>query len=106
MTDEELEKKCGQILDKALSSDSEFLHFLIWVMSERVKKIASEHSIDQDFHWDLRKENIKMIMFWVLIVCVILLASDFRVALNPIENYKKWISLNWFGVGVITLLLI
>ena len=46
MTDEELEKKCGQILDKALSSDSEFLHFLIWVMSERVKKIASEHLID------------------------------------------------------------
>ena len=46
MTDEELEKKYGQILDKALSSDSEFLHFLIWVMSERVKKIASEHSIE------------------------------------------------------------
>lgn len=46
MTDEELEKKCGQILDKALSSDSEFLHFLIWVMSERVEKIASKYSID------------------------------------------------------------
>ena len=46
MTDEELEEKCSQILNKALSSDSEFLHFLIWVMSERVKKIASEHSID------------------------------------------------------------
>ena len=55
MTDEELEKKCGQILDKALSSDSEFLHFLIWVMSERVKKIASEHSTKQDFHWDFEK---------------------------------------------------
>lgn len=46
MTDEELEEKCGQILDKALSSDSEFLHFIIWVMSERVKKIASDHSIN------------------------------------------------------------
>lgn len=46
MTDEELEEKCGQILDKALSSESEFLHFMIWVMSERVKKIAREHSID------------------------------------------------------------
>lgn len=46
MTDEGLEEKCGQILNKALSSDSEFLHFLIWVMSERVKKIASKHPID------------------------------------------------------------
>lgn len=46
MTDEELEKKCSQILDKALSSESEFLHFMIWVMSERVKKIAREYSID------------------------------------------------------------
>ena len=46
MTDEELEKKRGQILDKALSSASEFLHFLIWVMSERVKKIASKYSIE------------------------------------------------------------
>ena len=42
MTDEELEEKCSQILDKALSSDAEFLHFMIWVMSERVKKIVSE----------------------------------------------------------------
>ena len=55
MTDEELEKKCGQILDKALSSDSEFLHFLIWVMNERVKKIASKHSIEQDFYWYFEK---------------------------------------------------
>lgn len=46
MTDEELEEKCSQILDKALSSDAEFLHFMIWVMSERVKKIALEHGID------------------------------------------------------------
>ena len=46
MTDEELEEKCSRILDKALSSDAEFLHFMIWVMSERVKKIASEHDID------------------------------------------------------------
>ena len=46
MTDEELEEKWSQILNKALSSDSEFLHFLIWAMSERVKKIASEHSIE------------------------------------------------------------
>ena len=46
MTDEELEEKCSQILDKALSSDAEFLHFMIWAMSERVKKIALEHGID------------------------------------------------------------
>lgn len=46
MTDEELEEKCSQILDKALSSDAEFLHFMILVMSERVNKIASEHDID------------------------------------------------------------
>lgn len=46
MTDEELEERCGQILEKALSSDAEFLHFMIWVMSARVKKIASEHVID------------------------------------------------------------
>lgn len=46
-----------------------------------------------------------MIILWVLIVYVILLAFDFRVALNPIENYKKWVSLNWFGVGVTTLLI-
>lgn len=46
MTDEELEEKCGQILKKALSSDAEFLHFMIWVMSARVKKMASEHAID------------------------------------------------------------
>lgn len=46
MTDEELEEKCGQILEKALSSDAEFLHFMIWVMSARVKKIASEHAIN------------------------------------------------------------
>lgn len=46
MTDEELEKKCGQILDKALGSDSEFLHFLIWVMSEKINKIASKYSTD------------------------------------------------------------
>ena len=46
MTDEELEKKCGQILDKALSSDSEFLHYQIWVLSERVKKRASKYSIE------------------------------------------------------------
>lgn len=45
MTDEELEEKCDQILEKALSSDAEFLHFMIWVMSKRVKKIASEHDL-------------------------------------------------------------
>ena len=46
MTDEGLEEKCSRILDKALSSDTEFLHFMIWVMSEREKKIASEYDIE------------------------------------------------------------
>ena len=46
MTDEELEEKCSQILEKALSSDAEFLHFMIWVMSESIKKITSEYAID------------------------------------------------------------
>lgn len=46
MTDEELEEKCSQILDKALSSESEFFHFMIWVMSERIKKIACERPTD------------------------------------------------------------
>lgn len=41
-----LEKKCSQILDKALNSESEFLHFMIWIMSERVKKIARERPTD------------------------------------------------------------
>lgn len=45
MTDEELEEKCSHILEKALSSDAEFLHFIIWVMSARVKKITSEHCL-------------------------------------------------------------
>lgn len=46
MTDKELEEKCGQILEKALSSDAEFLHFMIWAMNTRVKKIASEYGLE------------------------------------------------------------
>ena len=31
---------------------------------------------------------------------------DFDLSIfNPVRNYKKWTKLNWFGIGIITILL-
>ena len=49
--------------------------------------------------------NIVTIVIWIIIDCCIAFAFDLKIALNPIKNYKNWISLNWFGVVIITLLI-
>ena len=40
------------------------------------------------------------------IEALILNSIDFDLSIfNPIRNYNKWTRLNWFGIGVITILL-
>jgi uncharacterized membrane protein len=45
-----------------------------------------------------------IIIFIVELFMLSLIVEDFSI-FNPIRNYRQWSSLNWFGVGVITLLL-
>ena len=40
----------------------------------------------------------------VIGVVIATITRDFSI-FNPIRNYKEWKNMNWFGVGVITLLL-
>ena len=43
------------------------------------------------------------IVMYILITLDIILKND--CFLNPLKNYNKWITMNWFGIGVITILL-
>lgn len=46
------------------------------------------------------------IIFYFGISFDVLMRRDFEISfLNPIRNYKEWEELNWFGIGVITMLL-
>ena len=51
---------------------------------------------------------ISIIIGWYFLgfVGIIACCNDFYLYfLNPIRNYNKWRSMNWFGVGVSTLFL-
>lgn len=48
-----------------------------------------------------------LIMFIITAIEALILNSiDFDLSIfNPIRNYNKWTNLNWFGIGIITILL-
>ena len=49
---------------------------------------------------------ILIIIIITIIEALILNSIDFDLSIfNPIRNYNKWINFNWFGIGVITILL-
>ena len=51
---------------------------------------------------------VVLIILWGLLSLGInldFLSRKGRVYLNPIENYKNWHCLNWFGVSVFTLII-
>ena len=52
-------------------------------------------------------EFIILIVFIVVVFDALLLnLKDYDLSIfNPIRNYNKWTELNWFGIGVITILL-
>ena len=52
-------------------------------------------------------EIITIVVFLVVAIEVFILNSiDFDLSIfNPIRNYDKWIDFNWFGIGIITILL-
>ena len=49
---------------------------------------------------------IAFVMIWFIISFVVMAFTDLDFSIfNPIRNYNKWDSFNWFGIGVITTLL-
>ena len=52
-------------------------------------------------------EIIIIVVFLVVAIEVLILNSiDFDLSIfNPIRNYDEWINFNWFGIGIITILL-
>ncbi|HAU86232.1 MAG TPA: hypothetical protein DCW90_12285 [Lachnospiraceae bacterium] len=52
--------------------------------------------------------NIKLILTgatYFIITFSLVLNTNVTDFFNPITNYKKWTQMNWFGVGITTLLL-
>jgi hypothetical protein len=51
-----------------------------------------------------------MILVWIILYIIFITFIAFTINLdllwfNPIQNYKDWTQLNWFGIIVITILL-
>lgn len=47
---------------------------------------------------------IAMLSYIGLTIMISMYAEEFSF-LNPIRNYKKWTTINWFGVTLLTLML-